>query len=119
MGREGRGRESFHVGLERLLALQVAQLRELGLPALQPMMQMGLPTMQAGQAALQAGQPMMQMGLPTMQAGQAALQAGQPMMQMGLPTMQTALPTPASAGDETGRGEHANGEAAAARRPPS
>ena len=87
MGREGRGRESFHVGLERLLALQVAQLRELG--------------------------------LPTMQAGQAALQAGQPMMQMGLPTMQTALPTPASAGDETGRGEHANGEAAAARRPPS
>ena len=98
MGREGRGRESFHVGLERLLALQVAQLRELGLPALQPMMQMGLPTMQAGQAALQAGQPM---------------------MQMGLPTMQTALPTPASAGDETGRGEHANGEAAAARRPPS
>ena len=77
MGREGRGRESFHVGLERLLALQVAQLRELGLPALQPM------------------------------------------MQMGLPTMQTALPTPASAGDETGRGEHANGEAAAARRPPS
>ena len=80
MGREGRGRESFHVGLERLLALQVAQLRELGLPT---------------------------------------MQAGQPMMQMGLPTMQTALPTPASAGDETGRGEHANGEAAAARRPPS